>query len=206
MFSKDVVNWVLMEVKLISMNNFGVPTDLENANEFIDKAIDEIVGVLSKAAKAEVNRLIGEERQAILEDLSTMIPVTEVPAVQMPPEGGVQAPQLPDAQAPQLPPPQQPGAPITGALKDIRAAYSHSFTPEFYGDPYTVLSPEGGPPTNVADAIQHFWENDKDGFVEMVKEVFPEWDHPNIDVSERLPEGLVLEIMDKILETDTVGD
>jgi hypothetical protein len=83
----------------------------------------------------------------------------------------------------------------------VDAAYSHSFSPEFYGDIYSWTS-EGPRPTNVADAISAWWETDKKSFVEMVKELFPHWAEY---AEEYLSESLVSEIMDKILETDTVG-
>ena len=81
------------------------------------------------------------------------------------------------------------------------SAFSHSFSPEFYGDVYTWTSP-GRQPTNVADALMNFWETDKEGFSAMVKELFPGYAKY---VDEYLPESLVADIMDKIRETDTVG-
>jgi hypothetical protein len=84
-----------------------------------------------------------------------------------------------------------------------KAAYSHSFSPEFYGDVYTRTSPKGHA-ENVADAIQDFWEEDKENFLDMVKEEFPEW--AELDVDEYLSESLVADIMDKIRKTDTVTD
>jgi len=83
----------------------------------------------------------------------------------------------------------------------VNATYSHSFSPDFYGDIYTWSS-EGARPTNVADAINSWWQTDRDSFVAMVNELFPHWAEYT---QEYLSESLVSEIMDKIMETDTVG-
>ena len=83
----------------------------------------------------------------------------------------------------------------------VDAAYSHSFSPEFYGDVYSWTS-NGPRPTNVADAINAWWEHDRKSFMEMIKDEFPHWE---AYAQEYLSESLVAEIMDKIMETDTVG-
>jgi hypothetical protein len=86
-------------------------------------------------------------------------------------------------------------------IKRVDAAYSHSFSPDFYGDVYQWTS-NGPRPTNVADAIQAWWESDRKSFIEMVKDLFPHWTEY---ATEYLSESLMSEIMDRIMETDTVG-
>jgi hypothetical protein len=68
-----------------------------------------------------------------------------------------------------------------------RAAYSHSFSPDFYGDVYAAH--KSSKPTTVADAIASM---DNDEWDEMAQEIF--------GVS-----GDIYDVMRKIIETDTVG-
>lgn len=82
-------------------------------------------------------------------------------------------------------------------------AYDLSFSPEFFGDIYESQSTDLSKPTNVADAITNFWESNKEGFKEYVEEYFPEYAS---HVDSYLPEGLMLEIMDKIRDVNTCGD
>lgn len=73
--------------------------------------------------------------------------------------------------------------------------YSHSFSPEFYGDIYDPGEPTSRP-TTVAQAIVSMRELERDRWDRMAREVF------GIS-SEHLSEDVVFE---KIIETDTVSD
>jgi hypothetical protein len=70
-------------------------------------------------------------------------------------------------------------------------AYSHSFSPEFYGDVYNATPSER--PTNVADAVASIAQERWD---EMARDVFGV-------AGDRLTFD---EVMAKIEETDTVGN
>jgi len=73
--------------------------------------------------------------------------------------------------------------------------YSHSFSPEFYGDIYEPGEPTSRP-TTVAQAIVSMKELERDRWDRMAEEVFGVY-------GEHLSEDVVLE---KILETDTVSN
>lgn len=77
------------------------------------------------------------------------------------------------------------------------------FSEDFYGDVSTRTSPPGHP-ENVADAIHDFWEADRERFKEMVADLLVGDVLSAID--DFLPEDIVLVVMDKIRETDTVTD
>ncbi len=74
-------------------------------------------------------------------------------------------------------------------------AYSHSFSPEFYGDVYGP-GESTSRPTTVAQAIVSMRELERDRWERMAKEVFGvPGDHLSED-----------EVFDKIIETDTVSN
>jgi len=73
--------------------------------------------------------------------------------------------------------------------------YSHSFSPEFYGDIYSPGEPAKRP-TTVAQAIVSMKELERTRWNRMAEEVFG-------IPGEHLSEDMVFE---KILETDTVSD
>jgi hypothetical protein len=91
------------------------------------------------------------------------------------------------------------------AFSRKRGTYELSFAPEFFGDIYTRHSPEGGPATNVADAIVDFFTDEPAHFMEMLEDLFPDWaDVMNME-KPYLSEGLTGDIMDMIRRTNTVG-
>lgn len=77
-------------------------------------------------------------------------------------------------------------------IKEKQASYSHSFSPEFYGDPYDAKKVDV--PTNLADALASMDDVDWDA---MVEDVFPDIADPSmVDVEM---------VWEKAIETDTVG-
>lgn len=76
LFSKKFENWIVMEAELRSQ--FGEWASLEEANEKIDKAVEEISAFLQDAVSAEVERLVNKRRDELLEQMAAEIPVQQV--------------------------------------------------------------------------------------------------------------------------------
>jgi len=116
MFSKDVASWIAMEARILATNNYGDWKNMDEANDKIDKAVEEVSEVLSKAGRTEAERIVNEERQEILEEMSSYIPIQEVPDVQQPTMGPVERPVFPDE------PQQQQVGPMGAALRSLKRA------------------------------------------------------------------------------------
>jgi hypothetical protein len=100
LFSTNYAKWIQMEVKLLAMNNFGRWESMADANENVNKAIDEVAKLLQKAVKVEITRLVEEVRYDILDEMSATVKEEQI---------GLSAPQTPVRQ-------NTPGAPATNPV------------------------------------------------------------------------------------------
>lgn len=70
LFSSKYANWIKMQARLLAANNYGKWTSVEEASQHVDKATKEVAETLKKAVEGEVKRLVDEEREDILQDMT----------------------------------------------------------------------------------------------------------------------------------------
>jgi len=73
LFSPKYEKWLLTEVELISQNNFGTWSSMEEAANFVEKAVKELAKTISSAVEPEVERLVNEVKDDIITDMSENI-------------------------------------------------------------------------------------------------------------------------------------
>lgn len=146
LFSPKYVRWIPMQARLLAMNNYGVWSSVEEASAHLDKAVKELAQTLAKGIEGEINRLVDEEREDIIEEMTDNV-VSGPNLPQMGPDQMYREPApkpmteaLPEAGPPQqvMAPPAKKLAQVFDSVDNTLDTYQRNFDEVYLNDDVEV--------------------------------------------------------------------